>query len=230
MDTREVTKILKEYNNDRISIKETLQRLEEATPLDLYMSEVSLIEEGFSGEELAHISQLFLILVKGSSKEMLVKLDQEHPIKRLVEEHERVKSLLLVMEAHIKNKDIKTDLEKTVKFFIKTIDELKKHFDREEKVLFPRLNDQNKIGRTILLKEEHGELLDMRDELDQALSEGIPDPDDTQEILFDIITDLRMHTFFENDMLYPTALEILDDWDEIKKETDKIGYCEFEPM
>ncbi|MFW5898369.1 MAG: hemerythrin domain-containing protein [Candidatus Saliniplasma sp.] len=230
MDTRYVTKILKDYHDEKISSKETIKKLEEATPLDLYMSEVALIEEGFSGKELARISQIFLQLVQGFSRNVLQNIESDHPIRKLVEEHERVKSLLLTIETHMKNEDIETDMESTVKYFITTLNELEKHFDREEDVIFPRLNDLKKVGRTILLEEEHGEILEMRDELQEALKEGTVDTEDVKEILFDIITDIRMHTFFESDMLYPTALEILDDWEEIKKESDKIGYCKFEPM
>ncbi|MFW6038415.1 MAG: hemerythrin domain-containing protein [Candidatus Saliniplasma sp.] len=230
MDTRYVTKILKDYHDEKISSKETIKKLEEATPLDLYMSEVALIEEGFSGKELARISQIFLQLVQGFSRNVLQNIESDHPIRKLVEEHEKVKSLLLTIETHMKNEDIETDMESTVKYFITTLNELEKHFDREEDVIFPRLNDLKKVGRTILLEEEHGEILEMRDELQEALKEGTVDTEDVKEILFDIITDIRMHTFFESDMLYPTALEILDDWEEIKKESDKIGYCKFEPM
>ncbi|MFO7792003.1 MAG: hemerythrin domain-containing protein [Candidatus Saliniplasma sp.] len=230
MNTKYVTEILKDYHDEKISSKETVDKLKEATPLDLYMAEVELIEEGFSGKELAGISQIFLQLVGGFSKNILKDIDSDHPIRKLVGEHERVKSLLLTIETHMKHEDIETDMKNTVKYFIETITELQKHFDREEEVIFPRLNNLKKVGRTILLEEEHGEILEMRDELQEALSEGTVDTEDVKEILYDIITDLRMHTFFESDMLYPTALEILDDWDEIKKESDHIGYCKFQPM
>ncbi len=230
MDTKYVSEVLKDYNDRKISSKETIKKLKEATPLDLYMAEVALIEEGFSGKELAEISQIYLQLVGGFSRDVLKNIEPDHPIRKLVEEHERVKSLLLTIETHMKNEDIETDMENTVKYFIETINELQKHFDREEDVIFPRLNNLNKVGRTILLEEEHGEILEMRDELQEALSEGTVDTEDVKEIIYDIITDLRMHTFFESDMLYPTALDILEDWDEIKNESDTIGYCEFEPM
>ena len=43
---------------------------------------------------------------------------------------------------------------------------------------------------------------------------------------------LREHIFKENNILYPTALEVIDNtevWVRLKGECDKIGYCCFKP-
>jgi uncharacterized protein len=47
-----------------------------------------------------------------------------------------------------------------------------------------------------------------------------------------IVLSLREHIFKENNILYPTALEAIDEkesWKRTKKECDKIGYCCFTP-
>ena len=48
----------------------------------------------------------------------------------------------------------------------------------------------------------------------------------------DICFELRDHIYKENYILYPTALESIDDknnWSNIKEKCDKIGYCDFTP-
>jgi DUF438 domain-containing protein len=44
---------------------------------------------------------------------------------------------------------------------------------------------------------------------------------------------LRDHIFKENNVLYPAALEVIEDesvWTRLKQECDKIGYCCFKPL
>ena len=43
---------------------------------------------------------------------------------------------------------------------------------------------------------------------------------------------MRDHIFKENNILYPTAVEIIDDesvWEQMHHDADKIGYCCFTP-
>jgi hypothetical protein len=50
------------------------------------------------------------------------------------------------------------------------------------------------------------------------------------EVVRAILPLLRDHIFKENNILYPTALEIIDDnevWSRLKDECNRIGYCSF---
>jgi len=45
-----------------------------------------------------------------------------------------------------------------------------------------------------------------------------------------IVSSLRDHIFKENNILYPTALDVIKEnkvWNKMKTECDKIGYCSF---
>ncbi|MEK7279398.1 MAG: hypothetical protein AAB090_01970 [Nitrospirota bacterium] len=47
-----------------------------------------------------------------------------------------------------------------------------------------------------------------------------------------IVLTLRDHIFKENNILYPMALQVIQDknsWDKLKSACDKIGYCCFTP-
>jgi len=48
-----------------------------------------------------------------------------------------------------------------------------------------------------------------------------------------IVATLRDHIFKENNILYPTALKVIEEpdvWKEMNLECDKIGYCCFTPQ
>ena len=52
------------------------------------------------------------------------------------------------------------------------------------------------------------------------------------EIVKFLIPSLREHIFKENNILYPTALEAIDDaqvWVQLKRDCDRVGYCCFRP-
>ena len=47
-----------------------------------------------------------------------------------------------------------------------------------------------------------------------------------------LIMTLRDHIFKENNILYPTSVEVIkekSEWEEIKKGCDNVGYCKFTP-
>jgi hypothetical protein len=47
-----------------------------------------------------------------------------------------------------------------------------------------------------------------------------------------IVQNLESHIFKENNILYLTALQVIeeDDWVRVEKKFDDIGYCSFTPM
>ena len=111
------------------------------------------------------------------------------------------------------------------------------HHQREEKVLFPELEKRGVFGPTEVMRREHEELRPKKHkilELCQTISktdansfkEGLKEASDFLTVV------LRDHIAKENDILYPSALEVIQEevvWQNMKKECDKIGYCCFTP-
>jgi len=232
---RQVEEILESFVNKEITEEEALKSLQESTPSEIYLAEVDLLESGISMTDLKKMSEIYPELLKGGSEELVKTLDNQHPIRDLITEHERINSLLLLMDkiADRMEKDgyqiTENDIAKLEKI-LKNFGEISKHQRREEEVIFPRMKDMELRGRTILLTEEHD---DFRKSLEMLRQEIYSQDIDVQNLLDQIsfITyNLRFHTFIENDMLYPVVVKKLDDWDDIKKECDKIGLIEFEMM
>ncbi len=109
----------------------------------------------------------------------------------------------------------------------KTIVEAEKHHDREEEVIFPRLVKKGITGPVNIMEMDHDEMWPKKKELKKFSQEPAENKNEIIELIDYLVLNLRDHIFKENNILYPSALEELKDWQEIKDEGDEIGYCCF---
>ncbi len=231
MKTKCIMYILKEFCAGKMDKREAVKSLEEVEPIDLYLAEVELVSDGFGSKDLKNIADIYETLLSGKSNEFYETLIDEHPLKILMTEHKKLRRSVYVCDNISKNisNSLTVEQETILKLLVDNLYELDKHIRREEEVIFPRLKERDMSGRTILLSDEHEDLKELRTRLRALLTEG-RDTDDIIQVLDDMIYTLREHSFIENDLLYPTAFDVLDDWDEIAAECDKIGGCEFVPI
>ena len=111
------------------------------------------------------------------------------------------------------------------------------HHQREEKVLFLELEKRGVFGPPEMMRMEHEELKKHKKDLKELIDKI------SQTRFYDfkkklnttaqfIVTILRDHIFKENNILYPTALEVIKEkgvWKKMEDDCDKIGYCCFTP-
>ncbi|RKX70879.1 DUF438 domain-containing protein [candidate division WOR-3 bacterium] len=93
--------------------------------------------------------------------------------------------------------------------------ETEKHYLREENVLFPYLEKHGIVQPPKIMWAEHDEIRRREKEKD-----------------FRALPDLLMSHFYkENNILFPTALDVITDeeWYEVREEFDGIGYFAFNP-
>ena len=162
---------------------------------------------------------------------MELNLKPGHVIHTLMEEHKMILGFL-------------DELEKTNNEDIKKLTEIAEHLigaephhQREEKVLFPELEKRGVSCPTEVMRKEHEELRPKKHEiLELCRTVSKTDFNGFKKKLkeaSDFLTAmLREHIAKENDILYPMALEVIQEeavWQEMKKECDKIGYCCFTP-
>ncbi len=199
--------------------------------MEIYLAEIDLIAQGYGTAELSRISELYDHLIASNHLEIKKELDKGHPILKLMIEHDNLFNFILALERF--SDDIGDELgdeqKEFLKIVVKNLFELDKHFQREEKTIFNRLRTQRLEGRTILLSEEHDDIWEDRECLKKLMGEG-GNGDEIMEKIDNIIYILRFHAFMENDLLYPVALEKIEDWERVSAESDKIGYCEFIPV
>ena len=108
---------------------------------------------------------------------------------------------------------------------------------REEDVLFKELEGDGITGPTRIMRMEHDDLRGKKREIKELLNcINYMDFDDFKERLQDLtaylVFNLRDHIFKENTILYPTAIDSINDdsrWDDMRRRCDEIGYCGFTP-
>jgi len=183
---------------------------------------------------LSHLKEIDF--EKASLKE---KLKANHPLYTLIAEHEIILGFLDRLEQllkEIEKGNLGQKIFKELKDISHRLMETEPHHQREEKVLFPELEQRGIFGPPEVMRQEHQELRAKKEEL-KALSELSKEQFQKKlkkfkEISEFILSVLREHIFKENNILFPMAFEVIKEkevWQKIKKECDKIGYCCFTP-
>ena len=114
----------------------------------------------------------------------------------------------------------------------------RKNHEREEEVLFPRLEARDNTGPPGKMREDHDRFWPKKlrlKELSELLDEsglGKEEKDELLGLSAELIQELRDHIFKKNNILYPTFVDNIEDeedWKEVREEFDEIGYCCFSP-
>jgi len=218
--------------------KELIKGIESA---DIAKIEEELIKEGMPQEEIHKLCDVHIALFKESIEKEKILAPPGHPIHILMEEHkillgfaDELKSVAL----NIENKDFSFINEQKEK--LKQIEENFKsstsHYVREENALFPYLEKHGITQPPAMMWMEHDKirelekniykLIDTHEEMDSGHFVK-----DLKELAIVLAETLSNHFYKENNILFPTGLKVIADneWKEIKKEFDDLGYCPFTP-
>jgi DUF438 domain-containing protein len=216
-------------------IKEVLSNL---NPADLALAEQELMAEGISVEEIRKLCEPHIELLREGLIKKGPALDPSHPIQILREEHEvilqRIEELRRILERPAMNYD-EGELNKLEDIAHHLI-EAESHHKREEEALFPELERRGVTGPPMVMRMEHEELRAHKRALKELLKnhKKLSYEDFLSKLKEHggyIVQNLENHIFKENNILYPTALETIEEntWIQIKKKFDEIGYCCFTP-
>jgi DUF438 domain-containing protein len=243
---QKLTGVLEKLNKEGVTEnlrKEALDIVSNISPVELSIAEQNLIEKGMNPEDLRHLCDIHMEVLKGELDKIKTSIDPGHVVHTFIEEHERILGFLTELE------EINSKIQKVEKYNenleifqeLKTVSEnildAEKHHQREEKVLFAELEDREITGPTRIMRMEHDDLRAKKKILkDLAYNVSELDFNDFKEKVDEtakyIIFNLRDHIFKENYILYPTAIESIkgkDTWEDMKKRCDEIGYCGFTP-
>ncbi len=114
--------------------------------------------------------------------------------------------------------------------------EAESHHQREEEVLFPRIESRGISFPTEAMRKDH-ERFRLRKRRLYQLAQAGADGEfgsfkaEVREIGGFLTRELADHIFQEDTIVYQIALEVLaeDEWLEVKRRCDAIGYCCFKP-
>ncbi|MEM2247845.1 MAG: DUF438 domain-containing protein [Thermoproteota archaeon] len=232
----------------RLRIEEDLAKVEgrlrlllqDVDPETLSLAEQELIEEGFKPEEIRRLCDIHLKAI--TLKREGHTLEESHPISILKVEHEIILNNLKMLEKAVNR--IKPDMNldklneelKKIEPIAELLLETESHHQREERALFPRLEERGITGPPNVMRVEHEDLRARKKALKKLLEERDKlDPSyivkRVREIGSYIVSVLGDHIYKENNILYPLALRVVpeNEWSKIREEFDGIGYCCFTP-
>lgn len=210
----------------------------------LGLLEQELIQEGVSHDEIRRsLCDVHLEVLRDSLVKQRIEVRSPHPIHTLMEEHK------LIVEALHHLADVVKALESCKRYEDLTAGDLAKlerashllveaelHHDREEQCLFPMLEKHGITEPPAIMREEHVEFRAKKKELFQIVNKRDRCDFDTfkakiTELGGFITRELDSHIFKEDNILYQIALQVLteEEWKEVKRGCDKIGYCCFKP-
>jgi DUF438 domain-containing protein len=241
----ELKNILKRLNEGEPSeeIKREAQHLlDEIDPKELSEAEQELINEGLPETELRHLCEAHIEVMAEELEALKTEVPQGHPLQILIAEHDEIldildrlskaKSKIEKMDSYDSNDPVFSELKELGKELLET----EKHHEREEEALFPEVDKTGVTGPTRIMRMEHEDLWPRKERVDE-LAQNVAKmdfnkfKDDLKENTEYIVLTLRDHIYKENNILYPTAKDVIEEgkWENIEAKFDKIGYCSFTP-
>ena len=172
---------------------------------------------------------------------MFEQLKDGHIIKTMVKEHEHILAMLdelqeIDIQLTTNDQNNGMTLMNRVNELAKKIIGAEPHHEREEKVLFPVLENLGISGPPHVMRLEHEVIrklkLELKNETENFDQDWAVRVEIVSHLILKLCTNLRQHIDKENNILYPMALKSITDvaqWDEMKVRCDKIGYCCFCP-
>lgn len=250
MDNKRIgklTEVLEKLNNQGVTEElrnEALDIVSNIDPIELSVAEQRLIEKGMNPQDLRNLCDIHMEVLKDELDGVRTKIEPGHVIDTLIAEHEKIKEFLTQLEEiNLKIQKLKAPDEDrilTSKLLIvaENLLDAENHHKREEDVLFPELEKRSITGPTRIMRMEHDELR-KRKRMLKEMASNVDNMDfDTYKARVDetakyIVFNLRDHIYKENYILYPTALDAIQEkdlWEDMKKRCDKVGYCGFTPV
>jgi len=249
MDNKKIqnlTEVLQKLNKAGITEalrKEALNIVSNISPIELSIAEQNLIEKGMNPQDLRHLCDIHMEVLKGELDKIKTKIELGHVVDTLIAEHDKILGFLTELEEinfkiqKLESYDSSLEEFEALKTVVDNILDVENHHKREEQVLFAEMEDREITGPTRIMRMEHDDLRAKKKFLKQTaeevsqleFNEFKEKVDDTAKY---IIFNLRDHIFKENYILYPTAIESIKEkeiWKAMKRRCDEIGYCGFTP-
>jgi len=223
--------------HDNQDVEEAKKQLRELLvslkPWDIPLIEQSLIKEGTTISQIALMCNLHVELFREHvlGGESLKGVPAWHPLDVLIKENHQLLKDSEKLTLYVKYLDnISTEEEKNrkieeIKDFLATMFDLKKHYFKQQMLLFPYIERRGITGvpRVLWAKEE-----EILDKLKDSMREVKLDPDiaKLKKNLMGLSTAISDQIFRETNILYPTCWALLSEgeWVAIQNQSGLIGY------
>jgi len=218
------------------------QVLEGVSPMEIAKIEQEFVREGTPREEIRKLCDVHLTVFREQLEKQKLDVPLGHPIGILMEEH---KIMLQLSEKlnnvagkvqQISDKSHVGDETHQIEHIAEDLLDAEKHYLREENVLFPSVEKHGITEPPAIMWTEHNQIREKKKQLHKLVenyntTSFLDFKKQLGETVESLNSLLPSHFFKENNILFPAALRIItsEEWKEIRKEFDEIGYCCFTP-
>lgn len=241
-----LTQVLRKLNEQGVTEelrKEALGLVSDINPIELSIAEQKLIEQGMKPQDLRHLCDIHMEVLKSELGKVKTKIEPGHVVYTFIAEHDKILEFLKQLEdlnfklQKLKSYDSNIREFEELRVVINNILDAENHHLREERVLFMEMEERGVTGPTRIMRMEHDDLRAKKKQLkyfaDNASKVDFNEfKKNVDDIAKYIIFNLRDHIFKENHILYPSAIETINGkevWKTMKERCDEIGYCGFTP-
>ncbi|MEE8391907.1 MAG: DUF438 domain-containing protein [Anaerolineae bacterium] len=201
--------------------------------------EQALIDEGLPEMEIKRLCDVHVAVFR-ESLEVQAKPDTVpgHPVYTFLAENGAAGRVLDVLQESLEALGAAPDADRLeqARAHFRELRKYKKHYLRKENILFPYLERHGFTGPSSVMWAIHDDIRAGWKALDALLGAG-PGDDSTgfgarvDEVFEPLSTAIREMFYKEENILYPTALEKLneEEWIEIRTQEPEVGYCYVEP-
>ncbi len=198
--------------------------LKELTPAEIAEVEQELIKEGISREEIQKLCDVHLEVFRESIEKKKISVPEWHPLHILMEEHK-----ILLKHAKELHESAKEKNAEKIKEIVEHMKEAEKHYLREENVLFSYIEKHGVTEPPAIMWMEHDKIREIKKSIYGMVNDG--KFEELENLAFSLHELLSSHFYKENNVLFPTALKVMEqnEWIEARKQFDEIGYCCFMP-
>jgi PAS domain S-box-containing protein len=216
--------------------------LEDTGSLEIAKIEQELANEGMKREEMRKLCDVHMAIFKEQLEKEQPNLQPSQPISILMEEHKimlkMADQLMSIANKVLKISDMRyatTEIHE-VEHLAEDFTDSEKHYLREENVLFPYLEKHGITEPPAVMWMEHNDIRELKKKL-QTLIKNVDEAgfqsfkDTLWETAKALSNLLQNHFYKENNVLFPAAMNVIteQEWVDIRKEFDEIGYCCFTP-
>ena len=235
-----VKKIIKDLHSG-LSAEEAKEQFErqvgDITSIDIAEIEQELLDEGeLTADEIKKFCNVHSLLFQSSLEKVEIKEeDPVHPVNLFISENRKIEELVSELKETLKQTEKRqtNEIKNNLMSALEKLKDINIHFVRKEQQLFPYLEKHGFRGPTEVMWGKDDEVRDLIRESITCVNSA-QDIDSLKKCQQDnidpLIEEVEGMIFREENILFPTALEILSsqEWGSILKESDQVGYCYIE--
>jgi DUF438 domain-containing protein len=222
--------------------EESRQLLSTLRLSDISKAQKYLLGSGISLEQLRILVYAFASILGDQFALLRANLSANHPVRKILAEHEMFECFLADLaevNLELQDSEVLTELSsefRKLEHIAEHLQAIDVHNQREDDLIFPILENYPCKSICVVLGKAHWRIKNMVGNLTMAVNNFKSFEPQQFKIQISalssaIVPIIREHIFQEDNILYPVALDVIEDdriWQRVKQISDEMGYCGFD--